>query len=263
MADEALEPKSLDEALLILQADPPVLVKNMRGQVGNQKTKYADLVQVNSVVLSRLNALGCIYKTKPMLRVEDPKFVLWYSLKHVASGTEDSGEYPLKLSENPMQMGSAITYARRYVLLAITGIAAEDEDDDAQAYGGRSAQRATRQTPPSAGRGVPTPTAQRSSTASAPPALPGEAGGGITQAQSKMLHGLLRKADLGERADALAYIAEVLGKAGLASTKDLTTAEATAVIDRLVRYVDQLEPPDSAALPKAALPGAVKPGEGA
>ena len=61
------DPKDIDEALLMLQADPPVLVKDKKGQVGNQKTKYADLVQVNAVVLSRLNALGVAWVCCPDL----------------------------------------------------------------------------------------------------------------------------------------------------------------------------------------------------
>lgn len=234
MAAETPPPKSLDEALLILQADPPVLVKDKKGQVGNQKTKYADLVQVNAVVLSRLNTLGCVYTTKPTLRSDDPKFVLRYSLKHVASGTEDSGEYPLKLSENPMQMGSAITYARRYVLLAITGIAAEDEDDDAQAYDGRTAQRAMRQR-----SSTPAPTAQRSRTTPAPPIEPP-----ITDAQQKKLGALMREHGITDRSSALALVNEVLQRADhnqITSRTELTVAEASKVIDRLERESERGE----------------------
>jgi hypothetical protein len=233
MAAETPVPKSLDEALLILQADPPVLVKDKKGQVGNQKTKYADLVQVNAVVLSRLNALGCVYTTKPTLRPDDPKFVLRYSLKHVASGTEDSGEYPLKLSENPMQMGSAITYARRYVLLAITGIAAEDEDDDAQSYDGRTAQRAHRQRSTTSGRGATAPTAQRSRTT---PSLPTETA--ITDAQQQKLAALMREHGITDRDSALALVNEVLQRPDdnqITSRAELTRAEASKVIDRLQR----------------------------
>ncbi|GAA3550494.1 hypothetical protein GCM10022419_033410 [Nonomuraea rosea] len=239
MAAETPPPASLDEALLRLQADPPVLVKDKHGQVGNQKTRYADLVQVNAVVLSRLNALGCVYTTKPLLRAEDPKFVLRYSLKHVASGTEDSGEYPLKLSENPMQMGSAITYARRYVLLAITGVAAEDEDDDAQAYDGRTAQRAHRPRSSAPGRSTPAPTAQRSRTTPAPPIEPQ-----ITDAQQQKMAVLMREHDITDRTSALALVNEVLQRAEdnqITSRTELTRAEASKVIDRLQRESGQGE----------------------
>ena len=237
------EPKSLDEALCMLQADPPVLLKDKKGQVGNQKTKYADLVQVNAVVLSRLNALGVIYKTKPTLRAEDPKFVLAYSLKHVASGTEEAGEYPLKLSENPMQMGSAITYARRYVLLAITGIAAEDEDDDGHAASGhRTTQRAAqpRQQKP-APAPQEQPTAQRAQRpAAGPPPLPGERTDGITPAQQSLLHVLLGKAGKSNREAGLGYISDVLERE-ITSTKELSKADTKRVIDHLQAAVDKQE----------------------
>lgn len=235
-------PQSLDEALAILQADPPVLVKDKKGQVGNQKTKYADLVQVNAVVLSRLNALGVIYKTKPTLRAEEPRFVLAYSLTHVPSGTSEEGEYPLKLSENPMQMGSAITYARRYVLLAMTGIAAEDEDDDGQALASRgTAQRAaTRQQRPAPAQ-EPVGGAATAQRAAQPP-LPGETSGGITDPQTRRLHALLRDAGITTRDEGLAYVAEAAGR-DVASTKELTAWEASQVIDRLVKYLEQSEPP--------------------
>ncbi|HEY9373382.1 ERF family protein [Streptomyces sp.] len=229
------EPKSLDEALCMLQADPPVLLKDKKGQVGNQKTKYADLVQVNAVVLSRLNALGVIYKTKPTLRAEDPKFVLAYSLKHVASGTEEAGEYPLKLSENPMQMGSAITYARRYVLLAITGIAAEDEDDDGQAAANRgTAQRSQQQrrrgssSAPQEGAGV-----QRS----APP-LPGEA---VTDPQIKKVVAMFGTIGWNDRDDRLRATSAIVGRP-LGSATELTKSEAHGLIEALEKVAAEPDP---------------------
>jgi hypothetical protein len=228
-------PQTLDEALAVFQANPPSLVKDKKGQVGNQKTKYADLVQVNAVVLSELNKLGVIYKTKPTLRAEEPRFVLAYELRHVASGTAETGEYPLKLSENPMQMGSAITYARRYILLALTGVAAEDEDDDGQAAAGRYAQRAAQ--PRQRGE---QPTAQRrarSGPAGGPP-LPGE---DPAKQQRDRMFALLREADLSDREAALRYISEALGKA-VETTKDLTADEVAAVVGRLETFIAQSEP---------------------
>lgn len=213
-------PQSLDEALAMLQADPPVLSKNKAGQVGNQKTKYADLVQVNAVVLSRLNALGVIYKTKPTLRSDDPKFVLSYALTHVTSGTTEEGDYPLKLSENPMQMGSAITYARRYVLLALTGIAAEDEDDDGHVAGGRgTAQRSA-----PAGR-----TAQRRSAA---PPLPSDGPQSYTPAQRAKLMAVFGQLGIDDRGERLEICSTITGRQ-LASANELTKQEAGTLIDML------------------------------
>lgn len=133
-------PQTLDEALLVFQTDPPVLVKDKKGQAGNTPTKYADMVQVNKKVLSKLNALGVIFVGKPT-RLADGAFVLDYRLTHVPSGQSETGQYPLPMNDNSQRMGSAISYSRRYVLNAVTGVGAEDEDDDGSASS-RTAQRA-------------------------------------------------------------------------------------------------------------------------
>jgi hypothetical protein len=239
------DPKTLDEALLVFQADPPALVKDKKGQVGNQKTKYADLVQVNAVVLSRLNALGVVYVCAPSL--VDGGFGLDYRLTHVASGTQIAGRYPLKLAENPMQMGSAITYARRYVLLAITGVAAEDEDDDGNAAAGagqRYAQRAGRShAAASAEQGQQAQRAQR--PRGGQPALPGENQGPnspVGADQHRHMRALW--SDLGaggdERRDfRLRKTAEWLGLESLDSSADLTREQADRVIVQLRATKDQ------------------------
>lgn len=214
---------TLAEALLELQAKPPVLTKNKTGH----QSKYADLVQVNEQVLSRLNELGVIWSCLPTL-TDDGKFVLDYELEHVASGTKKSGRWPLKLSDNPQQMGSATTYGRRYALLAATGIAAEDEDDDGQAATGRrTVQRATQASrEPAAER----PTAQRARPASNAP-LPGEAER-ITQPQMAKMQALFGEQGFTTSDDKRAFIVGVIDRE-LASARDLTKSEAKAVIDRL------------------------------
>lgn len=239
---EAAPPKDLDEALLMLQADLPVLVKDKSGQVGNQKTRYADLVQANAVVLPRLNALGLIWKTKPTLREEDPKFVLAYSLKHVASGECEDGFYPLKLADNPQHLGSAITYARRYALLCVTGIVSDDEDDDGQAATGRYVQRQQQRSRPAAagdGEGKPAQRAQRARPAGRPP-LPGEAdqdpAGVVGQDQHRHMHALWKEVGYGgdeNRDNRLTITARILGLEGLDSSASLTRGQAEQVIAAL------------------------------
>jgi len=242
MADA--EPKDIDQVLLVLQADPPTLTKNKDGQVGNQKTKYADLVQVNTQVLSRLNALGVVWVCTPTLLLPDYRFVLQYELKHVASGTSKAGMFPLK-GENAMQQGSAITYARRYALLAVTGIAAEDEDDDGDAASGqRHAQRQQRPAPAAAGR----QTAQRNQRVTgAQPALPGEdPAGPVGQDQHRHMHALWR--DLGYAGDEnrdtrLGIVAKIVGQADLNSTADITRGQADTVIAALRERKDRMQEP--------------------
>jgi hypothetical protein len=240
------DPKSLDEALLALQADPPVLTKSKDGQVGNQRTKYADLVQVNRQVLARLNELGLVWKCAPDLIPDGAhpmRFVLRYELLHVPTGEFERGVFPL-LGTTPQQHGSAMTYARRYALLAVTGIAAEDEDDDGDGASGRqAAQRATqhRAAARGASREQPAgPTAQRrpQPTRDPRPALPGEDPNGPVGAdQHRHMRALWSELGFsGEenRDNRLAITAKILGLESLESSASLTREQADAVIAALV-----------------------------
>ena len=251
------EPKDIDQALLWLQAERIVLRKDRDGQVGNQRTKYADLVQANEVILSRLHALGVVWKTKPTMQLlagpngqQDPRFVLEYELRHVDSGTAETGVYPLPAGANPMQNGSAITYARRYALLAITNAVADDDDDDGGGYRGRQgmAQRANvrqeQRTQPTAQRAAaPAPRAERAQPAQRPtvpaPTSPAPAGGGephrgrgglITEPMTRKLAITMKQAlgdDGGVRKQ---YIVDMIGRE-VSTSKDLTFDEGRALID--------------------------------
>lgn len=241
------DPKSLDEALLMLQADPPTLTKSKDGQVGNQRTKYADLVQVNKQVLARLNELGLVWKCAPDLIPDGAhplRFVLRYELRHVPSGEFERGVFPL-LGSTPQQHGSAMTYARRYALLAVTGIAAEDEDDDGDAASGRNyAQRAAQQRGKARAEDGEQPrgrTAQRGAQRprGAQPALPGEdvdpAGpvGADQHRHMRALWGELGAGSEEHRAFRLKKTAEWLELPDLDSSANLTRAQADVVIERL------------------------------
>lgn len=237
-------PKDIDEALLILQANPPRLVKDQDGQVGSQRTKYADLSQAHEVILPRLCALGVLWWTAPTLRLmkgqngqEDPRFVLDWELKHLASDTKRAGSYPLVAGTTPMQGGSAITYARRYALVAVTNAVAEDDDDDAGAGTARRA-RAPR---PARQSGASTPPATRAA-ATEPPPLPNEAPApplattgheGPSPKQLGMMRAQLAKMDVTDPGDVYALLGDMV-KRPLRSTKELTKAEASGLIDAMV-----------------------------
>jgi hypothetical protein len=237
-------PSNLDEALAVFQADPPILKKDKAGH----QSKYADLVQVNTVVLARLNALGVVWKTKPTL-LDDGKFVLVYELLHVPSGTRETGTWPLKLSDNPQQMGSAVTYGRRYALLAVTGVAAEDEDDDGQgAVGRRPAQRAaTRQAarPAPAAEGQVTQRLMRQHTTR--PALPGEsADDPADDVQVRHMYALWRDLGMGgedKRTRRLELMCEWLGLESLDTSKGLTRGQVATVIKQLAAKREQVREP--------------------
>jgi hypothetical protein len=92
------------------------------------KNKYASLAAVIEAIRKPLADNGLSYTQTTEVR--EGGFVLVTTLHH-ASGQWIAGEYPLPVGVKPQELGSALTYARRYSLSAIACIAA-DEDDDAE-----------------------------------------------------------------------------------------------------------------------------------
>lgn len=93
------------------------------------KNRYASLASVRDAVTPALAANG-ISVAQP-LDIADGQAVVLTRLQH-ASGQWIESVCPIPPTPDMQKMGSAITYARRYSLSAICGIAA-DEDDDANA----------------------------------------------------------------------------------------------------------------------------------
>jgi hypothetical protein len=91
------------------------------------KSKYADLANCVEAVVDALNANGIglmqrTYESKDGVMVEtvfvhESGEVMECGMLHVPAGKQD-----------PQGYGSALTYARRYSLLAATGLAPEDDD---------------------------------------------------------------------------------------------------------------------------------------
>ena len=105
------------------------------------RSKYADLGSVMDACLPALNEHG-IAVIQPTSEDEQGRFVETI-LIHGESGEQLSCRVPLIVSKNDMQgYGSAVTYARRYGLMAMAGIAPEDDDGNA------AAKAAPKQEPP-------------------------------------------------------------------------------------------------------------------
>jgi hypothetical protein len=125
----------LNAALAKVQAEMPSVAKDNLASIPGKDGKtgykygYADLADCSKAILPLLGRHGLSFRAKPTLR-PDGKFVLAYALKH-ESGEQDCGEYPLHLNSTPQALGGEITYARRYSLCAITGLAPGGDDDDA------------------------------------------------------------------------------------------------------------------------------------
>jgi hypothetical protein len=96
------------------------------------KRNYADLSVVMEACLPALNENG-IAVIQPMIVVEGDRFIETQFI-HGQSGQTLACSIPLIVSKNDMQaLGSAMTYARRYGLMAMAGIAPEDDDGTAAA----------------------------------------------------------------------------------------------------------------------------------
>lgn len=130
-----METGKLAAALAKAQSEFPMIPKDKVANVptkagGSYKYRYADLGTVLDKVMKVL-AKHEISVTHPM-QVRDGLLILKTVLRH-SSGEMIEGEYPLPLeTSRPQEMGSAITYGRRYSLCAMLSVAAE-EDDDGQA----------------------------------------------------------------------------------------------------------------------------------
>ena len=126
---------NLAAALAAVQREIPSVAKGATATVqtktgGEYKYQYADLAVITPLILPLLGRNGLAFTAQPTL-VGDA-FVLQYTLAH-ESGETVAGMYPLPdpIGAKPQEIGSAITYARRYALCAVTGVAPGGDDDDA------------------------------------------------------------------------------------------------------------------------------------
>ena len=138
--------ETLAAALAAFQAELPSLRKDETGKVQGTTDDgrkysydygYADLAQVAEAVSTCLGQHGMAFTAFPTWTEQKNgtmTFVLTYSLLH-EGGEERTGTWPLPdpLRTKPQQVGSAITYARRYAQMAVTNTFPDKEDDDGAA----------------------------------------------------------------------------------------------------------------------------------
>lgn len=113
----------LAAALIKFQADLPDI--GLDSENPHFKSKFASLPKITKVVLPLLAANGLSFTAGGI--IQDGQFGLSATLLH-ESGEERSGFFPI-IATDPQKIGSAITYARRYLLASLTGIVADADDD--------------------------------------------------------------------------------------------------------------------------------------
>jgi hypothetical protein len=121
---------SLAAALLAFQAEArkTPIKREATGQIGSREYHYATLDDVMKTIGPLLKDQGLVWTTKPGTDTEGNP-VLSYKLLHVETKEDSTGQIPL-LGVNTMQdLGSAITYARRYAIQCVLDLIVEDDDD--------------------------------------------------------------------------------------------------------------------------------------
>ncbi|GAA0550229.1 hypothetical protein GCM10010172_35420 [Paractinoplanes ferrugineus] len=223
---------TLAEALADLQTQLPHVAKNNTAKAGTYSYNYADLAEISRQLLPVMGKLGLSFTSKPTLL--DGKFVLAYKLRHI-SGESDEGVWPLPERGSPQEIGSAVSYARRYCLCAVTGLAPDNDGEDAVlAEQAARKQRVER--------------VEERIAATQAPAEPR-----INAGQQKEMQDLFPQAGIGAgKADRVQFAVTVV-KRQIGSATELTQAEAKKVIDRLqqlaTRRVEQVpaEAPEAVA----------------
>lgn len=123
------EHKSIAAALAAAQSEMGKALKESNNP--HFRNKYADLGNVMDACMPALSKNG-IALIQPTGEDEGGRYVETVLLH--TSGESLRCRVPLIVSKNDMQgYGSAVTYARRYGLMAMAGIAPEDDDGNAAA----------------------------------------------------------------------------------------------------------------------------------
>lgn len=149
----------LGAALAKVQTQLPTIGKGSTANIGQYKFKYADLADISAAVLPLLGQNGLSWMTMPTLD-EQGHFVLRYELLH-SSGESRVGFYPLPAATSKAQdLGSAITYARRYSLSSMVGVTPDEDDDGQSAPSAPARQQRGAPAPRQAPAGQP-PTAEK------------------------------------------------------------------------------------------------------
>lgn len=176
-----------------------------------------------------------------------------------AGGGRLEARSPLPKVGRPQELGSAITYARRYAVQAILGVAAEEDDDGNAASGNERAIKERKSEPPALSEPVADKKPKPSLT-SAPvaPATPRKAADGPVDkamprsfdpispraaaaglpSHVKRFHARRKELDIDEESGK-----KILAEFGLTSSKDIPVEQIDRIVRRMEVYAGAEPPP--------------------
>ena len=125
------------QALANFQADIPPIAKSKTANAGAYRYKYADLSDIQVAISRKMKECGLAYTFDT--REEGDTLHVGCIVFHTG-GHRERTEFPVPVDRRArmngaQQIGSALTYGRRYALTASLGIVTADEDDDGQSGG--------------------------------------------------------------------------------------------------------------------------------
>jgi len=132
--DDAFQAKkAYTVAMADFKANAPTITKTKKVEYGNTSYSHADLGKIASQIAAEMSKYGLSHAWD--IDQSDPKCIKVICIVTHSMGHSES--VPMQApadttgSKNVIQsIGSTVTYLQRYTLVAITGLAAGDEDDD-------------------------------------------------------------------------------------------------------------------------------------
>lgn len=209
----------LAKALAAFQAEMPTVAKTKTANTGSYSYKYADLADVTHAAMPLLAKHGLSFVTTPY--VTERGMGLEGVLLH-ESGERLTGSLPFSGGQ-PQQIGSALTYLRRYLFGCMTGVVTDDDDDGQAAQSGGAKRKPAAKKAASAPEREPWPQAV---APSGPRLLD------TSSALAKALYAKLRDQGI-DKVGATQVYRDVTGRQDIASSKELTEAQAREVLKRL------------------------------
>lgn len=134
---------SMFEAFLAAQQEMPGLQRT--GINPHFKNRYVPLEELIEKIVPVLNKHGIVLTQLPTIHEGQP--ALTTKLIHTTGSIIETTMPLLCAKDDPQGQGSAITYARRYALLAMLGISADVDDDAERTRHNGQAPRPTVPTP--------------------------------------------------------------------------------------------------------------------
>jgi len=124
--------KAYVAAMAEFKANPPKIMKDSHVKFGNTEYDHATLANVTETINSALSkhGLSAGWKTEQTEKAITVTCIITHIMGHqestsLSSAPDNSG------GKNSIQaIGSAVTYLQRYTILALTGLATHEQDDD-------------------------------------------------------------------------------------------------------------------------------------